>query len=287
MKVREHGNATWLQVVWEKTEPHPQPLSKERGVKCLGNRKQIEYNWRTYHSLLLGEGLGERLYSLSPFFCLGLGVRLCLCQLSSSFLTFHGSTKQKWRLYFSVCARPFYGFNDSVFIFLLCNSIHHALHFDADYTAIWGRLRDDLRLFRRWFDANCMDFHREHRTLFECNFITTWLSVVYKTLKMRRIWDKSAPSVWIYKPNESYCKVLWKDLTYFLLIGISERHRHEMKRLRNTYGFIVLRHSSDWVALLHSLTPPYKRLLITLRYVLGWSFSRPLQGGEHEPAVSS
>ena len=159
--------------------------------------------------------------------------------------------------------------------------------FESSYIVICTKLRGNLMQFGSSFDANCMDFHREHRTLFECNFITTWLSVVYKTLKMRCIWDKSAPSVWIYKPNESYCKVFWKDLTYFPLIGISERHRHEMKRLRNTYGFIVLRHSSDWVALLHSLTPPYKRLLITLRYVLGWSFSRPLQGGEHEPAVSS
>ena len=57
----------------KRIKSHPQPLSKERGVKCLGNRKQIEYNWRTYHSPLQGEGLGERLYSLSPFFCLGWG----------------------------------------------------------------------------------------------------------------------------------------------------------------------------------------------------------------------
>ena len=124
----------------EEIKPHPQPLSKERGVKCLGNRKQIEYNWRTYHSSLLGEGLGVRLYFLSPFFCLGLGVRLLFCLLSSSFLTLFSTTKQKWKLLFSVCARPFYGFDDSVFIFLLCNSIHYALHFDASYGAIWVKL---------------------------------------------------------------------------------------------------------------------------------------------------
>ena len=35
------------------------------------------HNWRAYHSPLLGEGLGVRLYFLSLFFCLGLGVRLC------------------------------------------------------------------------------------------------------------------------------------------------------------------------------------------------------------------
>ncbi|WP_380981142.1 hypothetical protein, partial [Segatella oris] len=40
----------------KRIKPLPRPLSKERGVKCLGNRKQIEYNWRTYHSPLLGEG---------------------------------------------------------------------------------------------------------------------------------------------------------------------------------------------------------------------------------------
>ena len=189
MKVREHENAIKQYVYRRDKEASPPipnkrkekenkasppaPPRRGRGVKCLGNRKQIEYNWRTYHSPLQGEGLGERPYSLSPFFCLGLGVRHCLCQLSSSFLTFHGSTKQKRRLHFSVCARPFYGFNDSVFIFLLCNSIHHALHFDADYTAICTKLRGNLMQFGSSFDANCMDFQREHRTLFDCNFITT------------------------------------------------------------------------------------------------------------------
>ena len=133
----------------------------------------------------------------------------------------------------------------------VCTNFDFSSFSRISYIVICTKLHGNLMQFGSSFDANCMDFQREHRTLFECNFITTWLSVVYKTLKMRRIWDKSAPSVWIYKPNKRYCKVLWKNLTYFLLIGISERHRHEMKRLRNTYSFIILRHSSDWVALLH------------------------------------
>ena len=157
----------------KRIRPLPQPLSLERGVICSPIVFYLLSISKAFYSPLQREGLGERPYSLSPFFCLGLGVRHCLCQLSSSFLTFHGSTKQKRRLHFSVCARPFYGFNDSVFIFLLCNSIHHALHFDADYTAICTKLRGNLMQFGSSFDANCMDFQREHRTLFDCNFITT------------------------------------------------------------------------------------------------------------------
>ena len=33
----------------------PTPPRRGRGVKCLEDRVQIEYNWRTYHSPLLGE----------------------------------------------------------------------------------------------------------------------------------------------------------------------------------------------------------------------------------------
>ena len=69
--------------------------------------------------------------------------------------------------------RLLYGFDDSVLIFLLCNSIHYTLHFDADYTAICTKLRGNLMQFESSFDANCMDFQREYRALFECNFITT------------------------------------------------------------------------------------------------------------------
>ena len=41
------------------------------------------------------------------------------------------------------------------------------------YTAICTKLRGNLMQFGNSFDANCMDFQREYRALFECNFITT------------------------------------------------------------------------------------------------------------------
>ena len=193
MKVREHGNAI-KQYVYrrDKEASPPAPPRRGRGVKCLGNRKQIEYNWRIYHSPpSSGRGWGRGFFmaSMTPFLS-------------------------------SCCATSFT---------MHCILTQVTVWFESSYIVICTKLRGNLMQFGSSFDANCMDFQRGDRTLFECNFITTWLSAVYKILKMRRIWDKSAPSVWIYKPNESNCKVLWKDLTYFLLIGISERHRHEMK----------------------------------------------------------
>ncbi|MFC2370802.1 MAG: hypothetical protein ACFNNK_02060, partial [Segatella oris] len=52
------------------------PLSKERGVICSPIVFYLLSISKAFYSPLLGEGPGERLYSLSPFFCLGLGVRL-------------------------------------------------------------------------------------------------------------------------------------------------------------------------------------------------------------------
>ena len=57
-------------------EPLPQPLSKERGVICSPIVFYLPSISKAFYSPLLGEGPGERLYSLSPFFCLGWGERL-------------------------------------------------------------------------------------------------------------------------------------------------------------------------------------------------------------------
>ena len=55
------------------TKPLPQPLSKERGVICSPIVFYLPSISKAFYSPLLGEGLGERLCSLSPFFCLGRG----------------------------------------------------------------------------------------------------------------------------------------------------------------------------------------------------------------------
>ena len=88
------------------------------------------------------------------------------CQVYSLFLTLHGRTKQKWKQGFNASVKSFYGFDAPVFISLACNSIHNTLLFAPKHKAIWGRLRDDFRLFRRWFDANRMEFQREYCSLF-------------------------------------------------------------------------------------------------------------------------
>ena len=48
----------------------PAPPRRGRGVKSLGNRKQIEYNWKTYHSPPSsgrGRGRGSFMASMTPF----------------------------------------------------------------------------------------------------------------------------------------------------------------------------------------------------------------------------
>jgi len=57
----------------EGTKPHPQPLSKERGVICSPIVFYLLSISKAFYSPLLGEGLGVRLCSLSPFFVWGWG----------------------------------------------------------------------------------------------------------------------------------------------------------------------------------------------------------------------
>ena len=64
----------------------------------------------------------------------------------------------------SCCATPFT---------IPCILTQVTVRFESSYTAICTKLRGNLMQFGNSFDANCMDFQREYRALFECNFITT------------------------------------------------------------------------------------------------------------------
>ena len=64
----------------------------------------------------------------------------------------------------SCCATPFT---------MHCILTQVTVRFESSYTAICTKLRGNLMQFGSSFDANCMDFQREYRALFEYNFITT------------------------------------------------------------------------------------------------------------------
>ena len=66
----------------KRIKPLPQPLSLERGVICSPIVFYLLSISKAFYSPLLGEGLGERLYPLSPFFCLGWGRGFILFLLS-------------------------------------------------------------------------------------------------------------------------------------------------------------------------------------------------------------
>ena len=71
----------------------PTPPRRGRGVKCLEDRVQIEYNWRTYHSPSPWRTNGRCSLSELNEESKGLGVRLLFCLFSSSFLTLFSTTK--------------------------------------------------------------------------------------------------------------------------------------------------------------------------------------------------
>ncbi|EFB33545.1 hypothetical protein HMPREF0971_00308 [Segatella oris F0302] len=66
-----------------------------------------------------------------------------------------------------------YGFDVSIFISLPCNSIHHTLHFDADYTAICIKSRDEMMHFIKHFHIKSAIYLPEFISLFNSFFITT------------------------------------------------------------------------------------------------------------------
>ena len=49
---------------------------------------------------------------------------------------------------------------------LMCNFIHKALQFDANYTVVWAKTRANLRHITVCFDADCTAFQHDFASYF-------------------------------------------------------------------------------------------------------------------------
>ena len=78
-------------------------------------------------------------------------------------------------------------------------------------------LQCKMKQVASWFDANHMVFQRDFISAFALTFITSWMSKRCKLLRNSTYLERRQCTFWIHQAFKSFCKIRWKDLTYFPL----------------------------------------------------------------------